>query len=136
MVRIAGAIVVGIMAGLAVILVFEWLGHTLFPLPAEAGLRNPEAAGQIAAAIPLPARLFAVLSWFAGAFAGGTVAAAIGRRHWLAWIIAALVAASAILNILMIPHPVWMQIAAVAAPLFGGLFAGHLGDRLRGRTAA
>jgi hypothetical protein len=40
--------------------------------------------------------------------------------------VAALVAAASILNILMIPHPEWMQIGAVIAPVLGGLVATHL----------
>src|SRR3546814_12913746 len=99
----------------------ELIGHLIFPLPEDLDLRNPEVADQALGSIPLPAKLIVVFAWFTGALGGGYVASRIRGRWWSPWLIASLVALSAIGTIMMIPHPVWMQIAAVVAPLLGAL---------------
>ena len=126
MVRIVVGMALGIVAAFATIVLVELLGHMAYPLPDDLDLRNPEASGQGVAAIPLPAKLVVIFAWLAGALVGGAVAKRICRRWWAAWAIAALVAGAAVVNVMMIPHPVWMQISAVLAPLLGGLAASHL----------
>ena len=125
MLRIIGAIVAGTVSAFAVIWLIEALGHVAFPLPEDLDLRDPELAAQALPSIPLPAKLIVVFAWFAGALSGGFVAGRIAGGWWTPWLVAALVACGGIMTILMIPHPVWMQIAAVAAPLLGGLVASH-----------
>jgi hypothetical protein len=63
---------------------------------------------------------------FLSALAGGYVAARISRRSWAAWAIAGLVVTGAVLSLFQFPHPLWMQIASVAAPLLGGALAARL----------
>ncbi len=50
----------------------------------------------------------------------------IDGRRLSAWVVAGLVAVAGMVMTNMIPHPVWMQIGAVIAPLAGGLVASHL----------
>jgi hypothetical protein len=126
MLRTVGGIVAGTIVAFLVIWLIETAGHLLFPLPEDLDLRDPEAVAGALPSIPLAAKFIVVLAWFAGALAGGCVAKRIGRRWWSPWLIAAIVAFSGIVVIMMIPHPVWMQISAVAAPLLGGLAASHL----------
>lgn len=126
MVRIVVGIALGIVAAFATIVLVELLGHMAYPLPDDLDLRNPEASGQVVAAIPLPAKLVVIFAWLVGALAGGVVAKRICRRWWAAWPVAGLVACAAVVNVMMIPHPVWMQISAVLAPLLGALAASHL----------
>ena len=126
LVRIAGAVIVGLVAAMLTVFVIEWLGHLLFPMSSDVELHDPEKTAQARAEIPLAARLLVVLAWFAGALAGGFIADRIGRSASLAWVIAALLIVAGIVNILMIPQPVWMQIAAIASPLLGGLAAARL----------
>ena len=131
MLRIIGAIVAGTVSAFAVIWLIEALGHVAFPLPEDLDLRDPELAAQALPSIPLPAKLIVVFAWFAGALSGGFVAGRIAGGRWTPWLVAALVACGGIMTILMSPHPVWMQIAAVAAPLLGGLVASHLASTAR-----
>jgi hypothetical protein len=44
----------------------------------------------------------------------------LSLKVWAGWIIAGLILLGGVANIMMIPHPLWMQIAAVVAPLLGG----------------
>jgi hypothetical protein len=131
--RVTLGVIAGILVALATILLVEWTGHLLYPFPSDAVLADPERAGRAFASVPIAAKLIVVFGWFAGALVGSLVAAMVGRLRGLAWLIAAVVAIAGILNILMIPHPAWMQIAAVVAPLLGGLGAVHLAG-LPGRS--
>lgn len=72
------------------------------------------------------ARLMVIASWFFGVLAGAAIAKRIAGRPWAAWTIAGLFEAYLLLNVLMLPMPGWMQVAALAAPLLAGLAANHL----------
>jgi hypothetical protein len=75
------------------------------------------------------------LGWFLAAVDGGVVAAAVSRRAWTVWAVAAAVAAAGVVTVLMIPHPALQQIGAVAAPLLGGLVAGLAARRILASAA-
>jgi ABC-type multidrug transport system permease subunit len=116
-----GRIVLGMVAGLlamaAIVGLVEVAAHSFFPLPSDGG------------PIPVGVQLLVLAAYFLGALIGGIVAARISRARWTAWAIASTVAAGAIWSMFMIPHPQWMQIAAVVAPLLGGAIAHGLAGR-------
>ena len=140
MLRIIGGILAGIVTLFVAVFAIEWIGHQFFPISAEVNVRDPAANPTLVTGAPLGAQLFVVAAWFGGALLGGLVAGRISDRHWAAWTIVALVVLAAIANIAMIPHPVWMQIGAVVAPLLGGFVASRLmpeaGWRPRSRADA
>lgn len=121
MLRIVGSIIAGAIAAFAAVWLIELAGHLLFPLPGELDPRHPEALPSY----PLVAKLIVVLAWFLGPPAGAWVARGFGGPRWASWAIALLVACGSVFNIIMVPYPAWMQIAAVGAPLLGGLAAAH-----------
>ena len=135
MLRTIGGLAAGVLAGFLAIWLIEMIGHQLYPLPSDVSLGNREQMAALIRGLPAGAQAFVVAAWLGGALVGGAVAYRISGRRWTAWAVAALVALAAILNILMIPHPEWMQVGAVVAPLIGGLLAAHLG-RPRGSRAA
>jgi predicted MFS family arabinose efflux permease len=114
MLRIILGVVAGVLAVLLTVGAIEYLAHLLFPLPSDS------------APIPAGIQLLVLLAYFLGALVGGVIAARISERSWTAWLIAALVAAGAVWSMFLIPHPQWMQVAAVIAPLLGGWAARHL----------
>ena len=118
--------IAGIAAAMAIVLLVEWIGHLLHPLPADVDMSDPEAVGRAVEAAPFAARLIVVAAWFLGAAGGALVARLVSRRYWSGWVVAAVIAAGGVVTVLMIPHPAWMQVAAVAAPLLGGLVGQHL----------
>lgn len=132
MARIIGGIVAGIVSAFAAIWLIELVGHSIYPVRSDVNYGNVEEMASLIRGMPLGAQAFVVAAWFGGALIGGVVANLIADRRWPAWPVAALVAAASILNILMIPHPDWMQVGAVVAPVLGGLIATHLA---RGRAA-
>lgn len=131
--RLIIGIIAGLVAGFATIWGIDLIGHLIYPVPSDLAIDDFEAIGAYIESMPAAALAIVAFAWFAGALVGGFVAAAIGRRRWAAWLIAALVAAAGVVNIVMIPHPVLLQIAAIVAPALGGLIAAHLA---RGRAAA
>ena len=128
-------ILLGILAGIVVAFATIWIvdlgGHSLYPVPSDLNLRDYEAIGSFIQSMP-PLVLFIVaLAWFLGAALGGYVAAAVSQRDWTIWVIAGLVVVGGILNIMMIPHPLVLQIGAFVAPLIGGVVAHALYRRSR-----
>ena len=133
MIRNILGVIAGIVVAVLTVMAVQAVGHSLYPYPADIDLNDPEQIARAFPAIPFAAKAFVVAAWVAGALAGGAVAKAITGADWSAWTIAALIALGGVANIFVIPHPVWMQISAVVAPLIGGLIANHL---VRGRVAA
>lgn len=128
-------LILGIVAGvvLAVVLVgsFEMAGHALFPPPAGIDLKDPAQLAAVMDQIPLAAKLWVVGAWTLATAIAGLVAAVTAKRAWAAWVIATVVAALAVITILMIPHPMWMKVAAVAGPALGGWLAVLAARRIR-----
>jgi hypothetical protein len=123
--RTAAGIIAGVLVAFAAVALIELVGHQVVPVPSDLGLRNPESPEPLAG-VPLAAKLIVVFAWFAGTLAGSAVALRVTRVAWCGWLVAAVVAVAAIANILMIPHPFWMQLAAVLAPVLGAVVAHHL----------
>jgi hypothetical protein len=123
MARAVLGIVAGIVVAFATVFAIDLAGHQIYPLPSDLNLRDPEAVGAFIRTMPAGALALVLIAWFVGAFDGGVVAALISRRGWTVWLIAAAVAVGGVVNVLMIPHPVLLQIGAVVAPLLGGFAA-------------
>ena len=130
MARTIGGIVLGLVLGLFTIWAIEMVGHLIYPLPAELNIRDREQIETLINTMPVGAQAFVVAAWFGGALAGATAAMGISGKPWTGWLVAGLIACAGIINIVFIPHPTWMQIGAVVAPVLGGLFGIHLGRRL------
>lgn len=114
----------GILAGVAlafvVMMALEMVSYAAFPPPAGLDPSDPDDVRRIVASASLAAKSWVVFGWFAAALAGGWLARRLSRRDWAGWVIAGLIVLGGIANVLMIPHPLWMQIGAVAAPLLAG----------------
>ena len=130
MVRLITGIVVGVVAAFVTVFAVNLVGHQIYPLPSDLDMDDYQAVGAYVSSRPPGAVAFVLLAWFLGAVDGGVVAAAISRRAWTVWPVAALVAAAGIVTVLMIPHPVLPQIGAVAAPLLGGFVASLAARRI------
>lgn len=126
MVRVIGGVVLGLIAGMIAVWCVEMVNHLLYPIPADVRIDNPERLGEFVRTMSIGAQLFVAGGWLVGAFVGGWVAGTISRRNWTIWLIAVLVAAAGIANVLYVAHPLLLQIASVVSPLIGGLIASAL----------
>lgn len=120
MLRTILGIVAGVVLAFVVLIGLEMAGHAAMPPPAGLDPADPEDLKQMVASASATAKAWVVFAWFAAVVAGGWVARRLSRKGWAGWVIAGLIVLGGVANIMMIPHPLWMQIAAVAAPLLGG----------------
>jgi hypothetical protein len=106
MIRIIGGLVLGVAIFVGILLATEFAAHRIAP--------TKGSATQL---------VIVALAYFVSAAAGGALAAVVSRRAWAAWAIALLVTLGAVVTIVTMRQPLWMQIASVVAPLLGGLAA-------------
>lgn len=125
--RMVAAVIVGVAALFAAVLLAEALAHQLFPVPA-----GTPPSGYVAATPPA-GRLLVAAGWFLGPFAGAAAALGLARWQPAAWIVAALAVAAGVANLGAVPHPVWMQAAAVMLPLLAAFAALRLVPARRSR---
>ena len=120
MLRTILGIVAGVVVAFVVLMGLEMAGHAAMPPPAGLDPADPEDLKQMVASASTAAKAWVVFAWFAAAVAGGWLARRLSRASWAGWVIAGLIVVGGIAHLMMIPHPLWMQIAAVVAPLLGG----------------
>jgi len=117
-------ILIGIAIGFLITILLESIAHLLFPLAPGTDPGSPDLFDHV----PVPAKIMVLLAWFFGAAAGCYMGQRIGGWLWSGWITVATLLIAGLSATFMIPHPLWMQICAVAVPILGGLIA----DRLPG----
>ncbi|HSX57076.1 MAG TPA: hypothetical protein VLG14_17345 [Sphingomonas sp.] len=114
----------GVVAGLATLIATVWIveaiGHSIWPPPPGINPSDPAQLATLLDQIPLTAKIAVVVAWFAGAVAGAWVANLVARWPVAGWIVVAIGIVLGVMTLVVIPHPLWMQIAAVLAPLIGG----------------
>jgi hypothetical protein len=128
------AVVAGVVVGFAVVMAIEMLSTVIFPLPEGVDPMDESAMREIMADIPTGAMVLVLAAWLLGTLAGVATAIRLhpARARWPGLVVAGLLAAATVANLLMLPHPVWMAVAAPAA-LIAGLL---LGLRVGGRETA
>lgn len=111
-------VVFGVVIAMAVVAAMDWFDHWLFPL---AVARDMAAIPAAIEAAPMAAKVLIVGGWFLGALVGGLAAVRISGWPMSIWIVTAIFVAACLATVILIPHPLWMQIAGVAAPLFAAV---------------
>lgn len=113
------AVIAGLVLGVVLIAVVEFIGHYVYPPPADLDMTNSEALKNLIANAPVGALLFVILAWAIGSFGGGWLASRIAQKShvMLALIVGGILMAAGIMNMLMIPHPLWFWILGIAVYL-------------------
>ena len=109
------SLLVGCVAGGAIVLVVEALGHRLYPPPPGADFATAGGRGAAVAQAPAGALWFVILAYAAGAFSGGALAVRIARTPSLlpAVIVGGVLMLGGLSNLLAMPHPWWMVVATI-----------------------
>jgi hypothetical protein len=111
------AVVVGVIVTMGLIMGVETVCNYLYPPPPGLDASDHEAMGTYIADLPVGAFLVLLIGWAIASGVGAWVAARLAGRspitHGL--IVGAWFLAGAIMTMVMIPHPVWMVIGAIAA---------------------
>ncbi len=133
MLRLVLGVIAGVVAGFAVVMVAELIGHQIFPPPPGLDPSDREAVKALIPTLPIGAFVAVLIAWGLGTFAASAAALLVSRRRRLAGgIAAAVVAAASAATLVMIPHPAWFVAAAIVVVLGGAWLA----DRLFGAKTA
>lgn len=129
-------VVVGVVVALAIIVGFDFLSSSLFPLPPGVDPMDPAALQAIVDQIPAAAFLIILMGWAAASFFGAWLAARIaGRAPFVhGMIVAVLLLIAGVMNMMLVPHPIWVWILGVAAFLGFGYLGSRLAERTMGRS--
>lgn len=115
--RLVLAILGGVLvAGLVVYLV-EAAGQLMYPPPAGLDMRDRDAMSAYVSQLPSGAFAIVLTAWILGALAGSWVAVRIAARPavWPGLVIGGLLLLGVASNVMTVPHPVWMVVAAIVA---------------------
>ena len=116
-----------------ILVTMEVVNSKMYPLPVGLDPSNQGAFKQAIANLPPGAFVLVVVGWALGSFAGTWVAARVAPRAPAVHggIVAVLLTAAGILNLLGLPHPGWVWIVGLAAFASGGIAGTQIGaDRL------
>jgi len=124
----------GLIAGCIVIFFVEAIGHKVYPPPPNIDLNDPEALKRIINDAPAAALLFVILSWALGSLAGGFIASLIASASKMnnSLVVGGVLMILGIINMLMIPHPIWFWILGLLVYIPCAYLGGKLGIKLRG----
>jgi hypothetical protein len=133
MVRIVGAILLGVVIAVALVFAIESIVGLIIPAPADFNMRDPEQVRARVAGMPTWVILLVLVGWVVGTGVGSWAAVRIARtrRLWPGLVVGAIIFLSTLYNIMTIPHPIWfVAVSLIAIPI-----ASWLGAQ-RGRTHA
>lgn len=138
MVRNILAVILAFLGGGVCVLTLETFGHRLYPLPEGLDTNDLEQIAQYVSTAPIGALLFVLLAQSAGSFAGGMITAIVGgSRLWLLAFIYGVVALfMAGLNVILIPHPIWMMTMALVLPIPLAVLGSRAGQLLKPQRVA
>lgn len=127
---------VGLWVAVMVVILVQYLGHKIWPLPQGVDFRDAEQVAALVRAMPAGAMLWVAFSYCAATLAGTYIALKVARDAWIstwpAMAVEAVLLAFGVMNLMALPHPAWFWVTALASfPL--GAFAGI---RLAKRTSA
>lgn len=124
----AGSLVAGLL-----VWVMELLGSLIYPPLSGMSSDDPATVKAAMANLPAGALILVLLGWIVGTFVGAWITALRADRapigHGL--VLGGFFLVGAVLNMLMIPHPVWFWIVGMAIFLPAAFFGAKVGARSR-----
>jgi len=123
------AVVAGVILAGIVTYAVQAIGHKVYPPPEGLDMKNMEAMKAYVSTLPTGALLFVLIAYVLGSFAGGWLATKIARTSQihLPLTVGGVQLFFGIINLTMIPHPMWFAIASVIVFLPAAYFGGKLG---------
>lgn len=138
MIRSILGLIVGFIAGGVAVFLFEWIGHQVYPIPPGLDTSDMKALAEYSKTAPVGAHAAILVAQCAGSLVGGFVTAliAVSARTLFVFIYGVLALLMALLNIYLLPHPVWFVVAAIILPIPLALAGGKIGGALGSQPAA
>lgn len=103
------AIVAGLLAAFVVFAAIEGLSGIIHPPPPGLDLKNPEMMKEYISALPLSAKIMVLAAYLIGSLVAGMVVAKVSKSSdkKLPIIVGSILTVLAIINLSMIPSPIW-----------------------------
>lgn len=110
------AVIGGLVVGMGFVFAAEAVGQAFYPAPAGLSPDNREAFAAFLASLPAGAFVMVLFAHLLGSLAGAAVATLVSGRSSLfpGVIVGALLLVGGIMNVAMIPHPLWFVILDLA----------------------
>jgi hypothetical protein len=115
MLRKVLAVLAGIVAAVAVFMIFERINGKLFPLPPGTDPADHEAMTAYVGTLPATAFVLVLAGWAVGSFVCGLLIRVISRSGDTtpAYIAGLFLMTAGIVDIFMLPHPLWFTITGI-----------------------
>lgn len=129
--------ILGVLAGIisAFILIFlvEKVGHSIFPVAENIDFGDKEAMKKIIDTMSFGALLTVIIAYAIGSFGGGFVCALISENNKIRYsvITGIILLIFGLINLFMIPHPVWFMIVNVLVYIPFAFFGGKSGEKIK-----
>ena len=129
------AVIAGLIVAMLIITGLELLSGLIFPLPEGADPRNIEWLKNNLDSIPTGTLIIVAFAHLAGIVGGMFTATLIsGTKLLPAYIVGALMLVATVVNLFMIPHPIWFKVTDMAGALVG-LGIGKILSEIKLRSA-
>lgn len=111
---VLGAII-GVAVAVLTVMLFEFISHTAFPVPPDLEMRDTAAMSEYISTVPVAAMLLVLAGYIVATFDGTFIAAWIGNAKPFIFglLISVLMLVATVSTLIMIPHPMWFNIASV-----------------------
>lgn len=116
-----------ILGGIAVFSL-EAVGHNIYPIPPDLDTTNYEQLAAYVQTAPPGALICVLIAQSAGSIIGGATCGFLGRKRVtiLSLVYGCIALAMAGLNVILIPHPIWMVVASTVLPIPLSIGAGKI----------
>lgn len=132
MIRNILSIVFGIVSSFIVILLIETIGHYISPPPVNFDLNKQDELKTYIESAPAIVFIMVLIAYAVGSFIGGLVAALIAtdNKNGKALTVGGILLGLGVINLIMIPHPIWMIILGLAVFIPFAYIGGKIGIKL------
>src|SRR5688572_33435228 len=122
------AVILGLLPASAITFAVQAVNARIYPPPPGVDLANPEAVKAMMAVMPRAALIVVLVGWLVSALAGTALAARFAwPAGWPPLTVGILLLAAAVMNMYVIPHPVWFWVVGVAIYPVATWFGARLG---------
>lgn len=118
------AVIAAIVTGGVVVYFMDVVGHWIYPVPSGLDPSRPETIVDYFKSAPVGALLFVALSQAAGAFSGGFIGTIISKTQRIGLIYGMIALVFGVVNLLTVPHPVWLAVLLILLPIPSALLGG------------
>jgi uncharacterized protein YneF (UPF0154 family) len=125
------AILTGLLLGMVIDTIFRQIGNYVFPPPPTFDMASHEDIKALLDTIPAEVYVIKLVAWTLGTFGGAYLAVRMAKVGLFpAWITAILLVAGYMIQMTLVPHPMWVVFVAsglsVAAAIGGAFLAQYV----------